>query len=77
LRGGEFPGFGGGGFPGGQGGELPGGGRFAGGGQGGFGGRGGGSGDSSAITSWVESHYTSTTVGGQTVYDLTKPKTTS
>ena len=24
------------------------------------------------ITSWVQSHYTATTVGGQTVYDLTK-----
>jgi hypothetical protein len=32
----------------------------------------GGSGSSSAseITGWVESHYTSTTVGGVTVYDL-------
>ncbi len=55
----------GGGF---RGGEFPG---------GGFPGFGGGSGDAGAITSWVESHYTSTTVGGQTVYDLTKPKTTS
>jgi hypothetical protein len=27
----------------------------------------------SQITSWVESHYRSTTIGGQTVYDLTKP----
>jgi 4-amino-4-deoxy-L-arabinose transferase-like glycosyltransferase len=37
---------------------------------GGFGG--GGGGGSSAITSWVQAHYTATTVGGQTVYDLTK-----
>lgn len=27
----------------------------------------------SEITSWVESHFTSTTVGGVTVYDLTSP----
>ena len=27
----------------------------------------------SAITSWVTSHFTSTTVGGTTVYDLTSP----
>jgi 4-amino-4-deoxy-L-arabinose transferase-like glycosyltransferase len=33
---------------------------------------GGGSGTSSAITSWVAAHYTAKTVGGQTVYDLTK-----
>lgn len=41
------------------------------GGQGGF--AGGGSADSvsSAITSWVQEHYSSTTVGGVTVYDLT------
>jgi hypothetical protein len=79
FRGGGVPGGGSGqvpGFGGGQGtGEMPGGGRFPGGGSGGgFGG--GGSGDGSSITSWVESHYTKTTVGGQTVYDLTKPKTT-
>jgi hypothetical protein len=41
------------------------------------GGNGGGPGrDSSssgtAITSWVSAHYTATTVGGTTVYDLTK-----
>jgi hypothetical protein len=35
------------------------------------GGAGGGSGSASQITSWVESHYTVTTVGGVTVYDLT------
>jgi 4-amino-4-deoxy-L-arabinose transferase-like glycosyltransferase len=40
---------------------------------GGFGGGpGGGSGTGSEITSWVESHYTATTVGSTTVYDLTK-----
>jgi 4-amino-4-deoxy-L-arabinose transferase-like glycosyltransferase len=43
---------------------------FIGSGGGGFGGGGGGTG--SAISSWVSSHYTSTTVGGSTVYDLTK-----
>jgi 4-amino-4-deoxy-L-arabinose transferase-like glycosyltransferase len=35
------------------------------------GGMGGGSSSASEITSWVESHYTATTVGGMTVYDLT------
>jgi hypothetical protein len=43
-------------------------------GGGGFGGGGPGNGtssDSSQITSWVESHYTSQTVGGTTIYDLT------
>jgi len=34
----------------------------------------GGRGGNSDITSWVESNYTSTTVGGTTVYDLTKAK---
>ncbi|WP_225446747.1 glycosyltransferase family 39 protein [Streptacidiphilus sp. PB12-B1b] len=33
-----------------------------------------GSSDSSAIASWVAAHYTATTVGGVTLYDLTKPK---
>jgi hypothetical protein len=42
-------------------------------GRGGFGGPGGGGGSGSAITSWVESHYSSQTVGSTTVYDLTKP----
>jgi 4-amino-4-deoxy-L-arabinose transferase-like glycosyltransferase len=32
----------------------------------------GGSNVSSQITAWVESHYTATTVGGVTLYDLTK-----
>jgi hypothetical protein len=42
------------------------------GGFGGFGGRNGGSsGTGSQIASWVESHFTATTIGGQTVYDLT------
>jgi 4-amino-4-deoxy-L-arabinose transferase-like glycosyltransferase len=37
------------------------------------GGMGGGpGGGNSEISSWVAAHYTSTTVGGQTVYDLTK-----
>jgi hypothetical protein len=40
---------------------------IAGGGFGLFGGRGG-------ITSWVEQHYTSVTVGGITLYDLTSPR---
>jgi 4-amino-4-deoxy-L-arabinose transferase-like glycosyltransferase len=39
---------------------------------GGRGGPGGGSGSASAITSWVSSHFSSQTVGGQTIYDLTK-----
>jgi 4-amino-4-deoxy-L-arabinose transferase-like glycosyltransferase len=41
---------------------------FLAGGRGGF----GSSSSSSAITSWVESHFTARTVGGVTVYDLTK-----
>lgn len=40
---------------------------------GGHGGPGGDSGVGSQITSWVEQHYTATTVGGTTVYDLTEP----
>jgi 4-amino-4-deoxy-L-arabinose transferase-like glycosyltransferase len=39
------------------------------------GGPGGGSSASSAIASWVAAHFTSTTVGGVTVYDLTAPRT--
>ena len=59
---------------------------FIGGGGGGFGGAGGagaggqaqsGSSDSSAITQWVESHFTATTIGGTTVYDLTTASTSS
>ncbi|HUC05168.1 MAG TPA: glycosyltransferase family 39 protein [Acidimicrobiales bacterium] len=45
-----------------------------GGGAGGFGGQ-GGSGDASQITSWVESHFSSKTVDGTTMYDLTQPTT--
>jgi hypothetical protein len=40
-------------------------------GGGGMGGRGGGS----DIAQWVEANFTATTVGGSTVYDLTKPTT--
>jgi 4-amino-4-deoxy-L-arabinose transferase-like glycosyltransferase len=52
---------------------------FIAGGGGGFGGRfgGGGSSTSSQIASWVESHFSSTTVGGVTLYDLTAPVTGS
>jgi hypothetical protein len=42
------------------------------GGSGGPGGIGGGGGNSdSEITAWVKAHFTSETVGGETVYDLT------
>jgi len=37
----------------------------------------GGSAESTAITSWVESHFSTTTVGGTTLYDLTRPVTSS
>ena len=43
---------------------------IAGGGMGG--GPGGGSGSASQITSWVEAHFTSVKIGGQTVYVLHK-----
>jgi hypothetical protein len=46
---------------------IAGGGRFGGGGGAG----GGTSDDASQITSWVEAHFTSETVGGVTVYNLT------
>jgi 4-amino-4-deoxy-L-arabinose transferase-like glycosyltransferase len=47
-----------------------------GGGGGGFGGSAAGTGsDASQITSWVESHYTTTTVGTLTVYDLGSART--
>ncbi len=49
---------------------------ISGGGGGGFG-RGGSGADSSKITSWVESHFTSKSVGGTTVYDLTTQATSS
>jgi hypothetical protein len=38
---------------------------------GGPGGSSGSSDDASLITSWVESHFTATTIGGVTVYNLT------
>jgi hypothetical protein len=41
---------------------------------GGMGGGPGGQGASSQITAWVESHYKSTTIGGETVYLLLEPK---
>jgi 4-amino-4-deoxy-L-arabinose transferase-like glycosyltransferase len=37
----------------------------------------GGGGTSSAITSWVEAHYSAKTIGGETVYDLTSPTSSS
>ncbi len=37
----------------------------------------GGSAESSEITSWVEGHYSSTTVGGTTLYDLSKTLTSA
>ena len=40
---------------------------------GGGGGPGGGRNSDAAITSWVESHFHSTTVGGRTLYDLDSP----
>jgi 4-amino-4-deoxy-L-arabinose transferase-like glycosyltransferase len=43
----------------------------------GGGGFGAGRAGSSSITSWVQSHFTSRTVGNSTVYDLTSPTTSS
>ena len=40
-------------------------------GTGGGGGPGGGANSDSAISGWVEAHFTARTIGGQTVYDLT------
>ena len=37
----------------------------------------GGSTEWTAIASWVEGHFSSVTVGGTTLYDLTKPLTSS
>ncbi len=58
---------------------IAGGGGFGGGGGGGGGGPAGASASTttvaSTITSWVESHFSSQTVGGVTVYDLTVPTT--
>jgi len=45
-----------------------------GGAPGGFAAPGGGSSDGSQITSWVQAHFKSETVGGTTVYDLSSPK---
>jgi hypothetical protein len=42
--------------------------------SGGMGGGPGGQGSSSQITAWVEAHYKSTTIGGETVYLLLQPK---
>jgi hypothetical protein len=47
-----------------------------GGGPGGGGPGGGASADSSAISTWVEAHFTAKTVGGVTLYDLTSPAST-
>jgi hypothetical protein len=51
------------------------GGGFGGRGTGGFGGHGAGGGggttDEAQISAWVEAHFTATTVGGETVYNLT------
>jgi 4-amino-4-deoxy-L-arabinose transferase-like glycosyltransferase len=44
---------------------------------GGAGGPGGGSGYASEITSWVAARFTAKTVGGMTVYDLTRPRTST
>jgi len=38
---------------------------------------GGGSGDAARITEWVRAHFRSETVGGETVYNLTSPETTT
>ena len=51
---------------------IAGGGAGIGGGGGGVGGSSNSSSDASQITSWVESHFTSETVGGVTVYNLTQ-----
>jgi hypothetical protein len=48
---------------------------IAGGRGGGFGGGPGGRDGGGEIASWVQSHFTATTVGGQTVYDLSTPVT--
>jgi 4-amino-4-deoxy-L-arabinose transferase-like glycosyltransferase len=50
--------------------------RPGGGGSGtvGPGGGGSGGGSSSAIATWVEAHYTAQTIGGQSVYDLTRAR---
>ena len=42
-------------------------------GGGGFGNQSGGSSASSEISSWVRSNFTAVTVGGTTLYDLSRP----
>jgi hypothetical protein len=44
-------------------------------GGGGGGGFGGGSGGTSSITTWVQAHFKSETIGSTTVYDLTQRTT--
>jgi len=44
---------------------------------GGAGGAQGGTGTGQAITTWVESHFATVTVGGQTLYDLSKASGTA
>ena len=65
MRGGGPGGFPGGG-PGGRPGGVP--------GFGGPGGAGGGSGESAAITQWVERNFRTVDVGGMTLYDLAQPR---
>jgi hypothetical protein len=50
---------------------------FIGGGGGGLRPGGGSTGTSTAISSWVTANFQSTTVGGATIYDFTKPVTTA
>jgi hypothetical protein len=54
-----------------------GGGGFGSGGFGGPGGGGAGGNTSSAISTWVTQNFTSHTVDGVTIYDLTQPRTSS
>jgi len=70
IAGGGGPGGTAGGFTGG----TAGGRGSGGGGSAGAGGPGGGGSSDSSITSWVEAHFKSETVGGRTVYDLTQAK---
>ena len=49
--------------------------KAAGGITGGVPGGGGGASSTSSITSWVEAHFKSVKIGGQTVYDLTQART--
>jgi 4-amino-4-deoxy-L-arabinose transferase-like glycosyltransferase len=65
---------GGGGPLGAAGGGGPAGGSGPGGSRGGPQAGGGASSDASQITTWVEDHFSETTIGGVTVYDLTSPK---